>query len=257
MLKRHADQARFADRHGAIDLGMRLGEHYQAIVYEKGAMVLHMLRRTIGDEHFMAVLSRFCRENAGRLVNHGRLRDRGGGGHGAGEMDWFFDQWIRRTGYPVYRTYHATSGGSDGKESGSEESGGVRSGKSFTVRGQLLQEQEGDVFQAVVPLVFELENGERITREIWNTKKTADLRVHGAGRSEAHRHRAGSSPCISGTHSKNRRTGRPLFGPPRPLTKPPALAPATPARAWPPGRDALPACRDTARSDAGTRNRPR
>ena len=170
MLKRHTDQARFADRHGAIDLGMRLGEHYQPIVYEKGAMVLHMLRRTIGDEHFTAVLSRFCRENAGRLVTTADFETAVEAVTGR-EMDWFFDQWIRRTGYPVYRTYHATSGGSDSGEPGSEESGGGRSGKSFTVRGQLLQEQEGDVFRAVVPLVFELENGERITREIWNTKK--------------------------------------------------------------------------------------
>ena len=170
MLKRHADQARFADRHGAIDLGRRLGVHYQPIVYEKGAMVLHMLRRTIGDEHFMNALSGFCRKNAGRLVTTEDFEAAVEAVAGR-EMDWFFDQWIRRTGYPVYRTYHATSGGSGSEKSGSEESGGVRSGESFTVRGQLLQEQEGDVFRAVVPLVFELENGERITREIWNTKK--------------------------------------------------------------------------------------
>ena len=155
MLKRHTDQARFADRHGAIDLGRRLGEHYQAIVYEKGAMVLHMLRRTIGDEHFMNALSNFCRENAGWLVTTEDFEAAVETVTGR-EMDWFFDQWIRRTGYPVYRTYHATS---------------REPGRGYTVRGQLLQEQEGDVFRAVVPLVFELENGDRMTREIWNTKK--------------------------------------------------------------------------------------
>ena len=155
MLKRHTDQARFADRHGAIDLGRRLGEHYQPIVYEKGAMVLHMLRRTIGDEHFMNALSSFCRENAGNLVTTEDFEATVETVTGR-EMDWFFDQWIRRTGYPVYRTYHATS---------------REPARGYTVRGQLLQEQEGDVYQAVVPLVFELENGDRITREIWNTKK--------------------------------------------------------------------------------------
>ena len=155
MLKRHADQARFADRHGAIDLGMRLGEHYQPIVYEKGAMVLHMLRRTIGDAHFMTVLSRFYRENAGKLVTTEDFESAVEAVTGR-EMDWFFDQWIRRTGYPIYRTYHATS---------------REPARGYTVRGQLLQEQEGDVYQAVVPLVFELENGDRMTREIWNTKK--------------------------------------------------------------------------------------
>ncbi len=165
MLKRHTDQALFADRHGAVDLGRRLREHYQAIVYEKGAMVLHMLRRTIGDEHFMAVLSRFYRENAGKAVTTEDFEEAVEAVSGR-EMDWFFDQWIRRTGYPVYRVYHTSSAGP-----GSTQAGGEGSGDAFTVRGQLLQEQEGEVFQAIVPLVFELENGDRITREIWNTQK--------------------------------------------------------------------------------------
>lgn len=180
MLKRHTDQALFADRHGAIDLGMRLGEHYQAVVYEKGALVLHMLRRTIGDEHFMNVLSRFYRQYAGKLVTTADFEaavetetDR--------EFGWFFDQWIRDTGYPVYRVYHASSegagtaevstAGSAGAAPGGLDSGGERTAMGFTVRGQLLQEQEGRVFHAIVPLVIELENGDRIVREIWNTQR--------------------------------------------------------------------------------------
>lgn len=155
MLKRHTDQALFADRHGAIDLGSRLGVHYQPIVYEKGAMVLHMLRRTIGDGHFMSVLSRFSRENAGKLVSTGDFETEVEVVTGR-EMDWFFDQWIRDTGYPIYRVYHT---------------GSEAAGKVFTVRGQLLQEQDGRVFRVIVPMAFELENGDRITREIWNTKR--------------------------------------------------------------------------------------
>ena len=175
MLKRHRDQALHADRHGAIDLGMRLGEHYQAVVYEKGALVLHMLRRTIGDGHFMNVLSRFCRENAGRLVTTADFETAVEAETGR-EMDWFFDQWIRDTGYPVYRVYHTVGVGTAGEDSSrggtvSEGAGGRAAGQKFTVRGQLLQEQDGRVYQAIVPLVFELENGDRVTREIWNTKK--------------------------------------------------------------------------------------
>lgn len=180
MLKRHTDQALFADRHGAIDLGMRLGEHYQAVVYEKGALVLHMLRRTIGDEHFMNVLSRFCRQYAGKLVTTADFEAAVETETGR-EMGWFFDQWIRDTGYPVYRVYHASNEESvseeaDGAGAGSaradvEEAGGAKAGERFTVRGQLLQEQEGRVFLAIVPLVIELENGDRIVREIWNTQR--------------------------------------------------------------------------------------
>ncbi len=155
MLKRHTDQALFADHHGAIALGRRLGEHYQTIVYEKGAMVLHMLRRTVGDARFMALLSRFYQDNTGRVVTTADFESAAEKVAGR-KLDWFFDQWIRRTGYPVYRVYHVSV---------PEPSGG------YTVRGQLLQEQEAAVFQAIVPLVFELENGDRITRDIWHTSR--------------------------------------------------------------------------------------
>ncbi len=168
MLKRHTDQALFADRHGAIDLGSRLGEHYQAIVYEKGAMVLHMLRRTIGDGHFMSVLSRFSREKAGKLVTTEDFETEVEVVTGR-EMDWFFDQWIRDTGYPIYRVYH--TGSEAAGSAAAIGAGSAAAGKVFTVRGQLLQEQDGRVFRVIVPLVFELENGERITREIWNTNR--------------------------------------------------------------------------------------
>lgn len=179
LLKRHTDQALFHDRHGAIDLGMRLGEHYQTVVYEKGALVLHMLRRTVGDERFMNVLSRFYRQNAGKLVTTADFEAAVETETGR-EMNWFFDQWIRDTGYPVYRVYFTSSEGpvskaADGEKPGegpdSEEVGNEGPGAVFTVRGQLLQEQEGRVFHALVPLVIELENGDRIVQEIWNTQK--------------------------------------------------------------------------------------
>ena len=175
MLKRHRDQALFTDRHGAIDLGMRLREHYQAVVYEKGALVLHMLRRTIGDEHFTNVLSRFYRQNTGKLVTTADFEAAVETETGR-EMGWFFDQWIRDTGFPVYRVYHTSSEGAGDAEvsiagSGGTGSGIAGTGRMFRVRGQLLQEQEGRVFHAVVPLVIELENGDRIVQEIWNTKR--------------------------------------------------------------------------------------
>lgn len=190
MLKRHTVQALYADRHGAIDLGMRLAAHYQPVVYEKGALVLHMLRRTIGDEHFMNVLSRFSRQYAGKLVTTADFEAAVEAETGR-EMGWFFDQWIRDTGYPVYRVYFTSSegAGSDevnttgsagaaqgGAASGGERTGGEDAGSAgprdgFTVRGQLMQEQEGRVFHAIVPLVIELENGDRIVREIWNTQR--------------------------------------------------------------------------------------
>ncbi len=50
---------------GPVDLGYRLGHLqddsriFRALVYNKGAMVLHMLRRLVGDDVFFAGLRRF------------------------------------------------------------------------------------------------------------------------------------------------------------------------------------------------------
>ena len=53
---------------GPVYLGYRLGHIkaegrvFRALVYNKGAMVLHMLRRLIGDEKFFAGLRRVLRD---------------------------------------------------------------------------------------------------------------------------------------------------------------------------------------------------
>jgi hypothetical protein len=57
-----------ASKHGPIYLGYRLGHIqgddrvFRAVVYNKGAMVLHMLRRLIGDEAFFGGVREFYRE---------------------------------------------------------------------------------------------------------------------------------------------------------------------------------------------------
>src|SRR4029453_9768060 len=66
---------------GPVDLGYRLGliqgqgRIFRAVIYNKGAAVLHMLRRFVGDEAFFNGLRRFYGEQkfqkAGRMTSNG------------------------------------------------------------------------------------------------------------------------------------------------------------------------------------------
>jgi aminopeptidase N len=84
---------------GPISLGYRLG-HIQgdsrimrALVYNKGAIVLHMLRRLVGDDTFFRGLRRFYRtarfRNAGTLDFQVAME-----AESHRPLDRFFDRWI-------------------------------------------------------------------------------------------------------------------------------------------------------------------
>ena len=71
-------------------------------IYTKGAWVLHMLRRVLGDERFFDALreyrARYAFSNAS-TSDFQRVCESEFGG----SLDWFFQQWIYATGRPVYK----------------------------------------------------------------------------------------------------------------------------------------------------------
>ncbi|MCY4544108.1 MAG: M1 family metallopeptidase [Gemmatimonadetes bacterium] len=68
--------------------------------YSKGGLVLHMLRGLMGDEAFFDGIRRFYREFRDQTVLtrdfQAVMETRYGN-----SLDWFFEQWIFRTGHPV------------------------------------------------------------------------------------------------------------------------------------------------------------
>jgi hypothetical protein len=84
---------------GPISLGSRLGHIkderrvFRALVYNKGAGVLHMLRRLIGDEHFFDAIRRFYREQKFRKASTDDLRVAFEQEAGR-PLVRFFDRWI-------------------------------------------------------------------------------------------------------------------------------------------------------------------
>jgi hypothetical protein len=71
----------------------------QAVGYDKGAMVFHMLRRTVGEDHFWSALRDLFASHRFRPASWEDIR--GAMEHRAGRsLDWFFHQWVRQPGAP-------------------------------------------------------------------------------------------------------------------------------------------------------------
>ncbi len=84
---------------GPIYLGYRIGHVkgdsrlYRAVVYDKGALVLHMLRRLVGDEEFFAGLRRFYDTWRFKKAGTDDLRQAMEAESGV-SLGRFFDRWV-------------------------------------------------------------------------------------------------------------------------------------------------------------------
>jgi aminopeptidase N len=75
---------------------------FDTTVYKKGALVLHMLRETVGDEMFWKALHRYLDENKYKPVTTAELK-RVFEETAGQKLDWFFDQWVYKAGFPELR----------------------------------------------------------------------------------------------------------------------------------------------------------
>lgn len=75
------------------------GKGYTANIYGRGAFVLHMLNRLVGEELFWRSVRHFLERNAHRVVETNDLQVAFEDVTGY-DLDWFFDQWIYGAGMP-------------------------------------------------------------------------------------------------------------------------------------------------------------
>ena len=73
---------------------------FDAHSYNKGGLVLHMLRNLVGDEAFFASLSKYLKDNEYTAVETAELRMAFEETTGM-DLNWFFDQWYLDKGHPV------------------------------------------------------------------------------------------------------------------------------------------------------------
>jgi peptidase M1-like protein len=108
MLRQFRRWAIAESEEGPISLGSRLGHIkndrrvFRALVYNKGAAVLHMLRRLIGDEAFFNGMRRFYTEQKFRKSGTDDVRAAFEATSGR-TLDRFFEQWIYGVGIPRLR----------------------------------------------------------------------------------------------------------------------------------------------------------
>jgi hypothetical protein len=100
---------------GPVYLGYRLGHIkgdsrvFRALVYNKGAGVLHMLRRLIGDEAFFGGIKKFYAENRFKKASTDDLRRAMETASGR-DLNRFFERWIYDNEIPHLRYSTAAEG---------------------------------------------------------------------------------------------------------------------------------------------------
>jgi aminopeptidase N len=78
---------------------------FDSTLYKKGGVVVHMLREVVGDEMFWKALNAYLNEfkyqnTDARDIQ--RVFERVSGKN----LDWFFDQWLYKAGYPEIKVRH-------------------------------------------------------------------------------------------------------------------------------------------------------
>lgn len=77
-------------------------EMFDAISYNKGGQILHMLRKAVGDEVFFAALKLYLQTNQFKSVEIHNLRLAFEEVSGQ-DLNWFFNQWFLSEGRPALR----------------------------------------------------------------------------------------------------------------------------------------------------------
>lgn len=143
---------------GPITWGYRLEaaknpEAFRAITYEKGAWILHMLRKRLGNERFLKVLSELRKQYQFRGAGAADLLDLAKKslppGVTAESMDTFFDNWVYSTGIPTLRMRYSVKG----------------KAPSWKVSGTVEQSAVDANFSVDVPLEIQFAKG--ATQTVW------------------------------------------------------------------------------------------
>jgi hypothetical protein len=126
------------------------GGDYDAIIYKKGAWVVHMLRillldlKTMSEDRFTGVMRDFYarfRGGAASTADFQQAVERGTGQ----DMSWFFRQWIYSGAIPTYRVAKNIAPTADGK---------------FQVTLRVDQERVPPDFLSYVPVTLDLGNNQ-------------------------------------------------------------------------------------------------
>ena len=153
---------------GPVYLGYRVGhirnngQAFRAIVYNKGAAVLHMLRRLLGDEAFYRGIRRFYAESRYRKVGSEDLRAAMEAESGV-SLSRFFERWIYGSSLPRLTFSSHVEASADGQEV------------------VLNFKQAGDVFDVPVTVTLQYTDRDAVSIVVPVHEQTVEKRVRLAG----------------------------------------------------------------------------
>jgi hypothetical protein len=127
----------------------------QSNIYNKGPYAFHVFRMTFGDEKFFALLKELAQELQHKEIVTRDIQDVMEKVVG-GNMDWFFDQWIRGIGKPQYALNYTTRKNEQGKW--------IVEGtiKQRVVYGKYRDAMPGVFYRGVAPLTFVSPDGKEV-----------------------------------------------------------------------------------------------
>jgi tetratricopeptide (TPR) repeat protein len=131
---------------------------YQSIVFDKGAMVFHMLRWLIGDAAFRDTLRTVARQYAWKSISTDQFQ-RAAETASKQELTYFFAQWVSSTGVPQFKRTWAV----------------YRLPKGYQVVGKM--QQDLDIFRMPVEVRVICEGSKPITQRIDMVGTTADFTI--------------------------------------------------------------------------------
>ena len=148
---------------GPIVLGLRLENSqtpnaYYNITYGKGSWIMHMLRRRMGDDRFLAMLADLRKEYERKPLSTEDFRLLAARylppQSGDAELENFFDQWVYGTGIPSLKLSYTVK----------------RRGGALRLNGTVTQSDVASDFSVLAPVEIQLGHGKTLTRWV----QTAD-----------------------------------------------------------------------------------
>jgi aminopeptidase N len=134
-------------------------------IYDKGAWVLHMLRRVVGDQVFFDALRAYRTAHAYGNATSEDLRSAFEGVWGQ-NLAWFFDQWVYTMKRPIYRLGWSQAAS---PPAGFRVSVTIEQRQSHKIARRTTQR---DVYTMPLDLALHFSDGTTEVRTVWNDQRS-------------------------------------------------------------------------------------
>jgi aminopeptidase N len=169
-LLKKIDGGAIVESAGPVVLGARLEsslapEAWKHIVYGKGSWIMHMLRRRMGDEKFLAMLAELRRRYQWRSISTEQFRQLAAGfvppKSPDANLESFFEQWVYGTGIPSLKLTWSLKG----------------KAPALRLVGTLSQSDVGEDFSVPVPVEIQIAGRKPITQWVQSSSDPVTFTV--------------------------------------------------------------------------------